>query len=857
MPFVERTGYTVLASGASSVDQGHIANIIFVHGLRGHPRTTWEYVEKKNASPLAKRIKRPKSDDAKVESHSAQQGHSGGGVFWPADLLPNTIKNAKIMTYGYDADVIGGPLQGASKTTITQHGQDLMVQLEREVASTEPIIFVAHGLCGIIVREGLHWAKTRREGKYQALNKRVKHIVFLGTPHRGSEMASMGKLVANFAAVALQDSNKALLKSLSVDSEILDKVHYPFADMLHSNDFTVHLFQEGRGVSGVKPLSGKASHRLTLLHPQASHADEYIEQVVNDFSSKLDHPLEIVERIDANHMELARFASASDPGFRKLSGVLQGYIAQIEQDRDVSQVPLSSGRNRRFNVDQLPTQFFTGRHRELQCLSDLLEPLSHKTAQRRVHGKLGCGRVEVPVLVSESSSGQLPAQDLPSQQRVIDAVKQYFTNHDSGDWLLVVDNADDLKEINVEAFTLQILKGSVIIASRNRQAQGFGSAIELGELSAEDEQCLLLKRSGIQTPTTAEKKNAASIAKSLGYLALALEHAGAYIQSVDGDLDDYQELYKSDRRTLLSETYGVSKDNQSVFATFDLSFRTISRRNVAAAKLLSFLSFLDCGCVQETVILDKNAGVVTSETTIFRNYSEYMAARRELIAFSLIRIETGNGISMAHSATTTLYIHTMRFCEQATTVLLESMANDTRQAFWCRMVHLMSQYEMHWLIYGAMGDLYRYCKTTIEALEKGKSEQELLHCGAATNAIIEREEAFNPIVLTDVFVIVASSSHSQLIGQLNNAALNYAGRKCWHQASLFSRFAELPPVFKDDDEHEQMNVSQLLISAARDAEAGDSTSVCDKYRTIVHSPSLLANAPAKMLQAVAFDYSQF
>lgn len=50
--------------------------------------------------------------------------------------------------------------------------------------------------------------------------------------------------------------------------------------------------------------------------------------MVDDFSSKLDLPqaIETVESIDANHMQMARYSSRDDQGYRAIAGVLKAYV---------------------------------------------------------------------------------------------------------------------------------------------------------------------------------------------------------------------------------------------------------------------------------------------------------------------------------------------------------------------------------------------------------------------------------------------------------------------------------------------------------------------------------------------------
>ena len=187
-----------------------------------------------------------------------------------------------------------------------------MLKLEREVEG-DPIIFVAHSLGGILVKEGLHWSKSHISPRFRQLHQRTKDVIFLGVPHRGSEMANMGEILARLANVALRDTNKPLLSSLEVENELLDRINSEFGKMVQLEDFGVYSFQESSGLSGLKGFSGK---------------------VVSDFSSKLDHPLEIVETMRGNHMEITRFSDANDEGYKTVSRVIARCVTDIEQHEE-------------------------------------------------------------------------------------------------------------------------------------------------------------------------------------------------------------------------------------------------------------------------------------------------------------------------------------------------------------------------------------------------------------------------------------------------------------------------------------------------------------------------------------------
>ena len=75
-------------------------SIVFVHGLTGNRENTW-------------------TGKSKNEN-----------IFWPKDLLSKHLCKARIISYGYDADIVGA-FHTASSNTIRDHGKSLAIDLAR------------------------------------------------------------------------------------------------------------------------------------------------------------------------------------------------------------------------------------------------------------------------------------------------------------------------------------------------------------------------------------------------------------------------------------------------------------------------------------------------------------------------------------------------------------------------------------------------------------------------------------------------------------------------------------------------------------------------------------------------------
>jgi hypothetical protein len=202
-------------------------------------------------------------------------------VYWPRDLLPSSVPNIRILTFGYNAQVIEF-FGRANHNGIRQHAFDMLIALQRMRKKSpekvrdgnlwsltemnayrpqdRPIIFVTHSLGGIIVKEALRRAKELESSqpKLYPLFLSTYAVIFLGCPHQGSSHAEMANTASKIARVALQRPNTRLVQSLVPRSDVLEMIQNAFVTYL--NEIRVHSFCEAKDMPGIL---GKVSSHLS------------------------------------------------------------------------------------------------------------------------------------------------------------------------------------------------------------------------------------------------------------------------------------------------------------------------------------------------------------------------------------------------------------------------------------------------------------------------------------------------------------------------------------------------------------------------------------------------------------------
>ena len=77
---------------------------------------------------------------------------------------------------------------------------------------------------------------------------------------------------------------------------------------------------------------------------------------------------------------------------------------------------------------------------------------------------------------------------------VVNAVIEWFAADGNNQWLLIIDNYDDLRNVNIYEFLPQGSPGSILITSRSRDTCRVGKALEVQEVT-EDEALEILRKS--------------------------------------------------------------------------------------------------------------------------------------------------------------------------------------------------------------------------------------------------------------------------------------------------------------------------------------------------------------------------
>ncbi|KAK3938160.1 putative kinesin light chain [Diplogelasinospora grovesii] len=478
-------------------DGPYRVNIIFMHGLRGHPR-----------------------DRDSVDSSNKDAGTV-------------TLRTRNILTALFKFKP--SSLASISTTTLITDNETSEESLNklREIRNEDPILFITYSLGGIIVKD----VPIRRSDTCCA---RTKLIIFLNTPYRGN-------------------SNKKIIKTLKVNSEVLNNIYEEFKTI-------------------------------------ADHIKGLHNKVVNDFSSKLNLPrsLKTVETLDANHMQIARYSDKANPWYRAIVDVLQQFIYSIEVSSIESRVKASLAEmgggfdGVLTNRAALPCHYiplpenrrFVGRDKTLNTLKAILF-VRKEWRKAAIISLSGVGKTQVALQLVYWIKNHRP--DGGENDNLKESMRRYLSSEAAGLWLLMVDNADDrdilFSSINMPGGINEYLPesgdGLTLFTTRSREVAVSVTGSDVIKLHEMDppEAADFFKKSLIQKDMLRDKAV---------------------------PLTEYVELLHGAQQNIISLISKEFRDNtrylgsQNVVATTWLvSFDQIRKSDNAAANLLSFISCIE------------------------------------------------------------------------------------------------------------------------------------------------------------------------------------------------------------------------------------------------------------------------
>ncbi|MDR2186926.1 MAG: hypothetical protein LBE62_02610 [Azonexus sp.] len=186
-------------------------NVVFVHGLGGHPYDTWQ-----------------RGADDKT--------------FWPL-WLAEDVPGLAVFSYAYASPPSNW--LGTAMPLLDEAAHALRVLLLDDDLDTGPITFVCHSQGGLIVKQMLRNAADSRDPRSERFLSRVRLVVFIATPHTGSGKANLLRHLAFLAwpSPAASDlvANQPGLRDLNIkyrslaehrQGQLAHLVYYEMSDTL-------------------------------------------------------------------------------------------------------------------------------------------------------------------------------------------------------------------------------------------------------------------------------------------------------------------------------------------------------------------------------------------------------------------------------------------------------------------------------------------------------------------------------------------------------------------------------------------------------------------------------------------------
>jgi pimeloyl-ACP methyl ester carboxylesterase len=191
-------------------------DVVFVHGLNGDARATWQ-------------------PEGKPE------------LFWP-EWLHEDIPNIGVWSLGYEASSFGW---NGSTMPLVDRAINALVLLETDdIGKEKPVVFITHSLGGLLVKEMLRKATDNSVQEGKQLANHIRGVVFLSTPHSGSDLANF----VDFLKVLLPSDS---VRELRPNEPRLRELNTWYRNNIDNLDIKTQIYCERRKTPAGKKWFGR------------------------------------------------------------------------------------------------------------------------------------------------------------------------------------------------------------------------------------------------------------------------------------------------------------------------------------------------------------------------------------------------------------------------------------------------------------------------------------------------------------------------------------------------------------------------------------------------------------------------
>jgi predicted alpha/beta-fold hydrolase len=167
-----------------------------------------------------------------------------------------SIPNARIMTYVYDTRTQHSGAYLANRNKVNDIAWDFLVALEaeRRMEPNRPVLFVAHSLGGIIVKEMLRRSRDCDLGQahLHGIFELTAGMTFFGTPHLGIDSHDFFHHISEkLSKTVIFATDAQTISSLLPNPERLKSLASDFSSMAQEQNWMIHSFQEDYGIDAL------------------------------------------------------------------------------------------------------------------------------------------------------------------------------------------------------------------------------------------------------------------------------------------------------------------------------------------------------------------------------------------------------------------------------------------------------------------------------------------------------------------------------------------------------------------------------------------------------------------------------